>query len=83
MKMKTPIQSAGEAMSFPPKALLSELLDVSNMIDNSRDLVEAVFMAASGVGDRHHTNAIQSVCDVIEQQLIAVGHKLEEIREAL
>lgn len=68
---------------FPVGALKSELLDIENMVDAGRDLVEAVFMAAHAVGERRHTSAIHSICEIAEKHFIAVGHRLEEIREAL
>lgn len=68
---------------FPVGALKSELLNIENMVDAGRDLVEAVFMAAHAIGERRHTSAIHSICEIAENHFKAVGHKLEEIREAL
>jgi len=68
---------------FPVGALKSELLDIENMVDAGRDLVEAVFMAAHAVGERRHMSAIHSICEIAENHFKSVGHKLEEIREAL
>lgn len=57
--------------------------DVEDILSSVRFLNEAVFLAASGLGTAEHRNAIQAVCDAIENKLLIVGDRLEEIREEL
>jgi len=57
--------------------------DVEDILCSVRFLNEAVFLAASGLGAAEHMNAIQAVSDEIENKLLIVGDRLEEIREEL
>ena len=59
------------------------LIDIQDMACSARLLNEAIFMAASGIGDRDHMGAIQSVSEEINNKLLIVRERIDEIREEL
>lgn len=59
------------------------VLDISDMVNVVRSLNNAVFMAAGSLSDRDQMNAIQSVVDEIENKLLIIRARLEEVREVL
>jgi hypothetical protein len=59
------------------------LMDIEDMAHSARLLNEAIFMAASGIGDRDQMGAIQSVSEEINNKLMIVRDRLEEIRGEL
>lgn len=65
------------------KPLSNKLVDLQDKLYDVRSLNEAIFMAAAGIGDRNHTEAIQTVVDIIEKKLIELSDDLEAIREEL
>lgn len=65
------------------KPLSTKISDIEDKLAGVRSLNEAIFMAAAGIGDRHHTDAIQTVADIIEKRLIELSDDLEAIREEL
>jgi hypothetical protein len=66
-----------------PSLVSRKISDVEDILSSVRFLNEAVFLAASGLGTTEHMNAIQAVCDEIENKLLIVGDRLEEVREEL
>lgn len=73
--MKQPIQSGGEAM---PNSTI--ILDAQNILSEIKHLNEAVFLAAHGLGDRHHMNAITTVADIIDDKIEEVERILDAAR---
>lgn len=57
------------------------LLDASNQLGKFKYLVEAIFMAASDLGDMKKTNAIQNVAEVIHREIDDLDELLDAIRE--
>ncbi|CDM56314.1 MULTISPECIES: hypothetical protein [Rhizobium] len=66
-----------------PSLVSRKISDVEDILSSVRFLNEAVFLAACGIGTIEYTNAIQAVCDEIENKLLVVGERLDEIREEL
>lgn len=60
----------------------SSLNDVSDGLSHVKYLVEAVFMAASSLGDRHHIHAIQTVCNYADEKLIELLAMVEKMGES-
>lgn len=48
---------------------MSQITDAHDKINQARYLVEAIFLAAFGLGDMHQTNAIQTVCEEVKGRL--------------
>ncbi|MCV9997356.1 hypothetical protein OE766_03770 [Pararhizobium sp. YC-54] len=65
------------------KKISFRLMDIQDMACSARLLNEAIFMAASGIGDRDHMGAIQSVSEEINNKLLIVREWIGEIREEL
>ncbi|MFJ6328097.1 MULTISPECIES: hypothetical protein [unclassified Rhizobium] len=74
--MKQPIHSGGEAMPDPSGLVL----DAKNILSEIKHLNEAIFLAAHGLGDRHHMNAITTVADIIEDKISEVDELLDCLR---
>jgi hypothetical protein len=68
-------------MSAPK--LSTRLGDIQDILATARHLGEAIFMAATAIGDRDQCNAIQSVCDEMSGKMRIVDDRLDEIREEL
>jgi hypothetical protein len=66
-----------------PSLVSRKISDVEDLLLAVRCLNDAVFMAATGIGDRHNCDAIQAVADEINSKLLVVRDRLEEIREEL
>jgi hypothetical protein len=66
-----------------PSPICRKILDVENMVNTVRNLNEAVLMAAGSLNDRQHVNGIQSVVDEINNKLLAIGDRLEEVRGSM
>lgn len=65
------------------KKLSNRIGDIEDILANVRHLGEAVFMAARSIGDMDQCNAIQAVCDEINNKLLIVRDRMDEIREEL
>ncbi len=63
------------------KDISSAVMDAQNLLSEIKHLNEAVFMAAHGLGDRAHMNAITTVADIIDKKLAEVEGILDETRE--
>lgn len=59
-----------------------EILDAQNILTEIKNLNEAIYMAAHGLGDRNHMNAITMVANIIDQKLLAVEAMLDDARGA-
>ncbi|NTG09235.1 hypothetical protein [Rhizobium rhizogenes] len=87
--MKPTIQSAGEAMpnsqgpefdeSRNPELLV---MDAQNILSEIKHLNEAIFMAAHGIGNRDHMNAIATVTNLINEKMEKVESILDSARGA-
>lgn len=58
------------------------VLDAQNILSEIKHLNEAIFMAAHGLGNRDHMNAITSVADIIDKKLHVVEEMLDVARGA-
>ncbi|MBB3385519.1 MULTISPECIES: hypothetical protein [unclassified Rhizobium] len=65
-----------------PDDFAGRVLDAQNLLSEIKHLNEAVFMAAHGLGQRDHMNAITTVADIIEKKLAEVEGILDAAREA-
>lgn len=74
---------AGDKPMIAPPRINHKISDVEDILASVRFLNEAVFMAAGSIGDRDQMNAIQAVNDEIENKLLIVRDRLDEIREEL
>lgn len=88
--MPKTIPAAGEAMPNTPSSKLDEsrgpamlVLDAQNLLSEIKHLNEAIFMAAHGLGDRAHMNAITTVADIISKKLAEVEGILDAAREEI
>ncbi len=63
-----------------PRRPADLVLDAQNLLSEIKHLNEAIFLAAHGLGDRHHMNAITTVADIIEDKLDEVEGILDEAR---
>ena len=61
----------------------TQFLDVQHLLATARYLNEAIFMASGNLGDRDQTNAIQAVSDELNNKLLIIGDRLDEIREGM
>lgn len=76
--MKTPNHSTA---SESTPAL--DIGDVIDLVDMTRHLTEALFMATSDGGlSKHATNALQALIDVIDKNLVEISDRLETVSEA-
>ena len=66
-----------------PSGTVRKVLDVENILNTARNLNDAMFLAAAGLASRDDTNALQAIADEINNKLLIIGDRLEEIREAL
>lgn len=84
-KMNTTTHTTGAtgAPEAPSKVKWTKVGDVMDILATVRHLNEALFLAASGLGDMHHTNAFQSVLDEINNKLLVADDRLDEIKEEL
>jgi diacylglycerol kinase family enzyme len=58
----------------------SQIIDIADIVNNVRALNHAVLMAASGDGvSREAADAIQSVCDEINNKLLVARDRIEEM----
>jgi diacylglycerol kinase family enzyme len=61
----------------------NQIIDIADILSNVRALNHAVLMAASGDGvSREAADAIQSVCDEINNKLLVVRDRVEDMVEA-
>lgn len=58
----------------------TKLIDVSDLLAEVRDLVEAVFMAATDISDRKQQSAIQRVCDIADKRIEDISLILVDLR---
>ena len=63
--------------------MFSKLMDARDRLNQVSDLVEAIFMAAVGIGERKHTAAIQSVCEFADDRLDEIGEIIDDVRGSL
>ncbi|MBB3610957.1 hypothetical protein [Rhizobium sp. BK602] len=85
----TTVPATGGAMPNPQGPKLDEsrdptllVLDAQNLLSEIKHLNEAIFLAAHGLGVRHHMNAITTVADIIEDKLLKVEEILDAARAA-
>lgn len=73
-------QTNSTADGKPPEAAIRrDILDIVDTLNVTVHLNEAVFLAASGLSDRQHTNAIQAIVDLIDEKLRVASECLEMI----
>lgn len=60
-----------------------QLLHANEVLDDAKDLNEAIHMACGYISNTSEKNAIQAVSDALRHKLIDVFDKIEEVREAL
>jgi hypothetical protein len=58
------------------------ILDAQNILSEIKHLNEAIFMAAHGLSNRDHMNAITSVANIIDDKLHVVEEMLDVARGA-
>lgn len=63
--------------------LSRKICDVEDILATVRYLNEAIFLAAEGLTTSEHTNAFQAISDEMENKLLIVRDRLDEIREEL
>jgi hypothetical protein len=78
--MPNTIPAAGEAT--PNRDPMGVVMDAQDILSEIKNLNEAIYMAAHGLGDSHHMNAISTVANIIDQKLLAVEAMLDEARGA-
>ena len=61
----------------------NSIIEAEDVISEARHLNSAIWMAAAGLGDPDHRNAIQSVADIIEKRLIKARDMLDAVRELI
>jgi hypothetical protein len=66
-----------------PSSLSRAVSEVEDKLATVRFLNEAIFLAAGGLATMEHTNAFQAICDEINDRLLFVRDRLDEIREEL
>ncbi len=76
-------KQAGDKPMTSPSLTSRRISDVEDILASVRFLNEAVFMAAGSICDQVQMNAIQAVNDEIENKLLVVRDRLDEIREDL
>ncbi len=87
--MTNPIPGTGKAMpnSVEPEAEENGdpqilILDAQNILSEIKSLNQAIFLAAHGLGQREHINAIATVADVIWGKIKEVDEILDAARAA-
>ncbi|ASP55474.1 hypothetical protein LOF18_19705 [Sinorhizobium meliloti] len=58
-------------------------MDVADILATVRYLNEALYMAAGGLMNAEATNALQAVASEIEDKLLDVRDRLDEVREEM
>lgn len=66
-----------------PSLASRKLSDITDMIHTVKHLNNALFMAAGDVDDMTRTNALQSVCDEVENRIGIIVDRIEELQEEL
>jgi hypothetical protein len=66
-----------------PSRTVHKILDIENILSAARNLNDAMFLAAAGLVDINNTNALQAIADEINNKLLIIGDRLEEVREEL
>lgn len=61
----------------------SEIMDIEDRIATARHWNEALYMAAGSLADRAQMDAMQSVSDQVDKQLLSVNERMELIRRRL
>lgn len=87
--MTDPIHGNGEAMPNSLEPMTKEnrdpkilILDAQNVLSEIKSLNQAIFLAAHGLGDRAHMNAMTTVADIIWEKIKEVDGILDEARGA-
>ncbi|MDE3796624.1 hypothetical protein I7G59_04685 [Sinorhizobium meliloti] len=66
-----------------PPSLSTRISDVEDILATVRNLNEILFMAAHGLMMNDATNAFQALASEIDDKLLVVRDRLDEIREEL
>lgn len=87
--MTNPIPGTGEAMPNSLEPVTEEnrdprtlILDAQNILSEIKSLNQAIFLAAHGLGQREHVDAIATVADIIWDKIKEVDSILDEARGA-
>ncbi|RVH37646.1 MULTISPECIES: hypothetical protein [Sinorhizobium] len=66
-----------------PSPSARKIMDVADILATVRYLNEALYMAAGGLMNAEATNALQAVASEIEDKLLDVRDRLDEVREEM
>lgn len=82
--MPNTVPAAGEAMPKDScdRSLSGQIMDAQNILSEIKSLNEAIFMAASGIGNRQQMNAVATVTNIISLKLDDVEGMLDAARGA-
>jgi len=81
MNTESNITASADAPATRPLKL--QLLEISDLIGNAANLVDALDMATSDITDSRQRNAMAGVCDVLMERMDVLKDAIESAREEL
>ncbi|MBA8902870.1 MULTISPECIES: hypothetical protein [unclassified Phyllobacterium] len=60
----------------------AKLLDAGNMLREVTHLVEVLSMATSDIDNERQQNALQSICNIVDDRIVSINALLDAARNA-